>query len=81
MDRLQLVLNERYSVTENIKNNLNDPSPTPFESSLVEDIYQQDDSIGEQNLNTYIYYVASRIHRNLRSEQGKLLDFLLSSIK
>lgn len=79
MDQLQSVLNETTSLIDNIEDNVKDPSLTPTKSSLVEEFYQQDESIGEPNINKYISYVASRVRRNLRLEKGKLLDSLPKS--
>lgn len=79
MDRLRSMWNEEMLTNEQIKSDERPPSTTPFDSSLVEEFYQQDSSsIGVQSSNEYIYHVAKsrdgqlyiRVRRNLRLDQG-----------
>lgn len=80
MNRLRSLWNEECLTNSKIENNERNVSPTPLDSSLVEEFYQQDNySIGVQNYNEYIYHVAKsrdgqlyiRVRRNLRLDQGK----------
>lgn len=80
MDRLRSMWNEEMLANSKVENDERDSSPTPFDSSLIEEFYQQDNhSIGVQSSNEYIYHVAKardgqlyiRVRRNLRLDQGK----------
>lgn len=79
IDRLRSMWNEEILTNIQIENDKRKSSPTPFDSSLIEEFYQQDNRIGVQNSNEYIYHVAKtrdgqlyiRVRRNLQLDKGK----------
>lgn len=84
MDGLRPLLKETLIVNDNIEIIEEESSPSPFNSSLIEEIYQQDDCIDAQKSNRYIYHIAKtrndqlyiRIHRNPRLDQGNSCSLL-----
>lgn len=88
MDRLRSMWNEEILTNSKKENDEMESSVTPFDSSLIEEFYQQDNySIGVSNSNEYIYHVAKsrdgqlyiRVRRNLRLDQGKWLSSITFS--
>lgn len=85
MDRLRSVWNKDMLANSKDENEKRESSHTPFDSSLIEEFYQQDEySTCVQNSNEYIYHVAKsrdgqlyiRVRRNLRLDQGEYIKLI-----
>lgn len=81
MERLRSVLSEASTTNYMIESDRNKSPPTNQTSSFVEKFYQQD-GMGSENSNEYIYHVAKsrngqlyiRVRRNLLLDQGKYIE-------
>lgn len=78
---MQNVSDSKCEYVRNESNDNTESLSSPFDSSLVETLYQQDDTNDIVNSNGYIYHVARartghlyiRVRRNLHSDRGKLI--------
>lgn len=82
MDRLRSIWNKEMQPNRKDETEKRESSYTSFDSSLMEELYQQNEySTCVQNSNEYIYHVAKsrdgqlyiRVRRNLRLDQGEYI--------
>lgn len=81
LNRIRSPRDESASDHANVKIGNIEPLSEPFESSLVETFYQQDDTDGIITSNKYTYHIARartgqlyiRVRRNLQLDKGKFI--------